>query len=249
MGSFRNYLENVWLEHVLKDTPYTKPSVLYLALSTADFTEDASGAAEPSASSYARAECLTAFGTAASNRSITNDGDITFPTAGASWGTIGYWAIYDASTAGNMLAYGAFTTGKAIGAGQTPKVLTGELVIAITSGGMSTYLANEMLDHTFLDDSASGGFAVPTNLYVGLGTNNFGDDDSNPFANEVADSGAYARVNVNSWTVAGNAAENTSVINFTTATGSWGTVSDHFIADSGTHGAGNLLFYGDFLKL
>ena len=244
MGSFSNYLETAWLNHTLKGTSFTKPAGLYLSLHTANPDEDASGAEVANSNNYSRTSCLSQFGTAASTKSISNDGDITCPTASGSWGTVSHWALWDSGTygGGNMLVYGAFTTPKAIGNGQTPKVLTGEIVISITaSNGMTTYLANEMLDHTFL--SGDGGFSQPTNLYVGLGTADFA--DTGVWTNEVADSGAYARVNVNSWTVAAGAASNTGAITFTTATGSWGTVSDHFISDNSAHATGNMYYYGD----
>lgn len=241
MGSFSNYTENKWLGHVLKDTAFTKPTALFLAYSTTDFTEDGSGASEPVGAGYARKTCLAQFATGAATRIISNDGDIVFDQATGSQGTIGYWAVFDAITGGNMLCYGAFAAAKAIGNGQTPKVLTGEIDISIpASNGMTNYLAHEMLDHTFL--SGDPGFTVPANLYVGLGTGTFG--DTGVFTNEVANSGAYARENVNGWTVTASAAENTGAITFTTATGAWGTVSDHFISDNSAHGTGNMLLYG-----
>lgn len=243
MGSFSNYLENKWLGHVLKSSAFTKPTVVALALSTADPTEDGSGLAEPSGNNYSRTSCLVKFGTAAATRIISNDADIVAAMASGSWGTISHWALYDNATtgAGNMLAYGSFAVAKACTTNQTLKVLVGEIDISIpASNGMTTYLANEMLDHTFL--SGDGGYTVPTHLYVGLGTNTFA--DAGAFTNEVANSGAYARKEFDTWTVSNATATNNGAITFTTATGSWGTVSDHFIADSGTHNGGNMLIYG-----
>ena len=42
----------------------------------------------------------------------------------------------------------------------------------------------------------------------------------------------------------GEKSEAAAEIAFATATGSWGTVTDWFIADNGTVGAGNILCYG-----
>lgn len=241
MGSFSNYLENAWLNHILKGTAFTEPTVLALALSTADPTEDGSGIAEPVGNNYGRVSCLANFATPAATRIISNDSDITFNQASGSWGTIGYWAIFDNTTGGNMLAYGAIATPKAVGSGQTPKVLSGEIDISIPgSNGMTTYLVNEMLDHTFL--TGATGFSQITNLSLALGTGAFA--DAGAWTNEVANSGAYARVTHNTWTISGNAASNNGAITFTTATGSWGTVSDWALADSATHNGGNMLLYG-----
>ena len=127
-----------------------------------------------------------------------------------------------------------------MGSGQTPKVLTGEIDISIpASNGMTTYLANEMLDHTFLN--GDGGFAQPTvRLALGV-TASF--DDAGAWTNEVADSGAYARIE-SAWTVTASAAANNGALTFVTATGSWGTVAYWALADNAAHATGNMLLYG-----
>lgn len=242
MGSFCNYLENKWLDHLLASA-YTAPTGLTFHLSTVDPTEDGSGMAEPSGNGYVSVDLdsATKFDTAAANRIISNDADIEFPQASGSWGEISHWAIKDQSA--NFLFYGAFATPKTVSSGQTPKVLVGEVDISIpASNGMTTYLANEMLDHTF-DICLTGDttFAQPT-IYMGAGTSAFA--DSGVFTNEVANSGAYARKAHSAWTIATNTAENNGAITFTTATGSWGTVSDWFLADNSAHGMGNMLLYG-----
>jgi len=234
-GSISNYLENKWLGHVLKTSAYTQPSTLYLALSTADPLDDGSGIAEPSGNNYARAACTSSFA-AAATRAVTTDVDITFNQASGSWGTITHWAIFDDVSAGNMLAHGDFTTSKVVSAGVTPKVTSGNLTVSVVAGAMSTYLAHKLLDHTFL----TAAYSVPTNLYVGLSTANPTDDFST--LAEPA-SGAYARVNVNAWTVSASAAENTNIITFPTATGSWGTISHHFLTEDASGGT-SPLYYG-----
>jgi len=245
MGSFSNYLENKWLSHLLS-TVFTPPTGMTFHLSTVNPGEDGTGIAEPSGYNYSSVNIVSSskFATPAATRQIANTGDIVFPMASGSWGTISHWFIKDQLS--NLLFYGSFTTPKAVGSGQTPKVLTGEVVISIpASNGMTTYLANEMLDHTF--DACLGGsadFSQPT-IYMGLGTNVFADIGA--FTNEAADSGAYARKAFATWTVSGNAAENNGAITFTTASGSWGTISDWFLADGGTRGAGNMLLYGTFV--
>ena len=43
--------------------------------------------------------------------------NITFPAPTASWGVVTYMAVYDASTAGNLLFYAALTASKTINNG------------------------------------------------------------------------------------------------------------------------------------
>ena len=126
------YLANAILNHVLKGTAYSQPTNLYLALSTANPTVDGSGLAEPSGGSYARKQINTAFDTAAA-RAVTTDTQIDFVTATGSWGTITHWAIYDASSAGNMLFFGAWTTSKVVGNGDTLSIAVGDLDISFAS--------------------------------------------------------------------------------------------------------------------
>ena len=244
MGDFSDYLENKWLDHVLEGATFTVPTTVALALHTADPLDDGSGAEVPNTNNYSRTSCKAQFATLAATRIISNDGDITCPTASGSWGTVTHWGLWDNATwgAGNLLAHGSFATGKAVGNGQTPEVLTGEIDISIpASNGMTTYLANEMLDHTFL--SGDGGFTQPTvRLALGI-TASF--DDAGAWTNEVADAGAYARIET-AWTITASAAANNGALLFVTATASWGTVAYWALADNATHGTGNMLLYGTF---
>ena len=104
MSEMSNYLENRILDHILRVAAYTQPSGLYLALHTADPTDAGSGA-EVTGGSYARAS-LT-FGAASGGvSSNTNTGTYTnMPTA-----AVTHIAIWDASTAGNLLYHTPITT-------------------------------------------------------------------------------------------------------------------------------------------
>lgn len=226
MGSLSNYAENKLLDHVLKVAAFTVPTNLYFAFSTADPLDDASGNAEPSGFGYERTLCNS--WSAASSRAISNSADITFPQASGSWGTIAYWSIWDAQIAGNMIAHGAFSASKAVVSGNIPKVNAGDVDISFNSGGVTTYLANKLLDHVF----KVGAYTVPTNLYAGLSTTSPGDAGS---TTGEPNTGNYARVLVNSWnTASGGASANTNDITFPTASGSWGTIGYIFISDTST---------------
>jgi hypothetical protein len=130
MGSFGNYLETEILDHIFGKGAYTPPTI-YIALSTADPTDDASGMAEPSGNGYARDETEAADWDAASGGALDNANAIEFPQATGSWGTITHFALYDAATLGNMLAHGALTASKAIGSGDTARFAAGDLDVSL----------------------------------------------------------------------------------------------------------------------
>lgn len=235
MGSLTNVLENKILDHILGNTAYTQEANLYLCMCVADPTDGATGASMnevANANGYARTE-ITAFDVA-SNRATENTNDIIFPEATGSWGTVTHWAIVDNPTygSGEVIAYGSFSTSKSIIAGNIPQAAAGDIDIVVTAGGMTTYLANKILDHIFLNTT----YAQPT-IYVGVSTSDPGDTGSQvgePSGNN------YAREAVPDWDVAsGGASENTNVITFNTASGSWGTIAYVFLIDALT--GGNML--------
>lgn len=114
-GSFSDYLEDKVLKHVFANTAYTSPTTLYVALYTVAPT-DAGGGTEVTGGSYVRQSmAFTVSGTNPSQ--ATNTAAVEFPTATASWGTIVAAAVFDASSAGNMLAWADLTASKSISSG------------------------------------------------------------------------------------------------------------------------------------
>jgi hypothetical protein len=104
-------------------------------------------------------------------------------------------------------------------------------------GSLSNYAEDAMLDHVLNTTAMS----VPTNLYVGLSTATIDDTTTGSTVTEPGDT--YARVVHNSWdTAATRKTSNTGTVTFATATGSWGTITDWFIADAAT--LGNIIAYG-----
>ena len=103
MAGLTNYLEDKIINHVFGSTTYTKPSNWYVGLLTATPSDSAAGT-EVSGGSYARMVCaftITGTGTA----QAANTSAITFPTATADWGIVGWVGIYDALSGGNLAAY------------------------------------------------------------------------------------------------------------------------------------------------
>ncbi|MFQ5479781.1 MAG: hypothetical protein ACE5DW_00700 [Thermodesulfobacteriota bacterium] len=99
----------------------------YVGLSTADPLDTGAGLAEPTGGAYARVTTSAIDWNAAAAGSISNANALTFPQATASWGTVTHFAVFDALTAGNLLASGALTVSKAVGNGDTVKFDVGQL--------------------------------------------------------------------------------------------------------------------------
>lgn len=126
--SFSNFLETELLDHVFTNNAYTAPSTLYLSLHTANPDEDASGT-EVSTSSTAYVRQTVTF--TVSGDTATTDAAVEFPTATANFGTVSHVAVWDAESAGNMLAYAALTTPKTIETGDVLRVPAGDLDITL----------------------------------------------------------------------------------------------------------------------
>ena len=122
-----NYLENALINATLRNTSYTTPSTVYVGLYTSDPT-DANTGTEVSGGSYARKAAT--FG-APSNGVSTISSAIEFDQATASWGTVTYFGILDASTGGNLLYHGALTASKAIDTGDVFKFATSALTVTL----------------------------------------------------------------------------------------------------------------------
>lgn len=124
--SFSDYLETKVLDHVFAGTAYTAPSTLYVALFTAA-PSDSGGGTEVSGGGYAR-QTIT-FTT--SGDTTSNSAAVEFPTATANYGTVTHVGIYDASSAGNLMAWAALTSSKTIETGDVFRIPSGDLDITL----------------------------------------------------------------------------------------------------------------------
>ena len=101
---------------------------------------------------------------------------------------------------------------------------------------MSDYLELKVLDHVL----GTSAYTMPTTVYIGLSTGSFADDNS---GTELTGNG-YARQSIAFDAAASGTTDNTSNVDFPTATGSWGTVSHYGLFDASS--GGNLLIHGAF---
>jgi hypothetical protein len=127
MSEMSNYLENALINVTLRATTYTAPTTVYVGLYTSDPT-DANTGTEVTGGSYVRKSAT--FG-APSNGVSTTSADITFDQATASWGTIGWIGILDASTSGNLLYHTPLDTSKTIDTGDIFKIAAGSLTVTL----------------------------------------------------------------------------------------------------------------------
>ncbi len=129
MANATNYLELKVLDHVLSEgvRDYTPSTTLHIALLTAVADGEAGSVTEVSGNGYARTPVVF---NAASNGSVTNNGDITFPTAaGGAFGTITHIGVYDAATTGNLLIFASLADPKTVSDGDTFVIQNNNLTI------------------------------------------------------------------------------------------------------------------------
>jgi hypothetical protein len=130
MTGFTDRVAQGILAHIVgKTSIFTLPTAS-VALFTSVGTDAGSGFTEPSGGGYARVATAGADWNSASGSGpsiISNANPIAFPTATANWGNIIAFGLYDALTAGNLLAwdfFGSFNWMPATVSAASPAVLT-----------------------------------------------------------------------------------------------------------------------------
>lgn len=141
MAALSTYLANEILDHTLKNTAYTPPATVYIALFDASavlaniLAGTLTGEISNTGTAYVRKPITFSI---AASKATSNSADITFDTATADWDTGGgivtYGAVMDSVThgAGNVLFAGTLTTAKAVTNGDTFKINAGDLDIALS---------------------------------------------------------------------------------------------------------------------
>ena len=143
-AALSNYLQNKYIDWLLRGQTYSPPSTVYVALSTTAGSASACGT-EVSGGSYSRVAVTSSLanwagtqgaGTTAvssgTSGQTSNNATITFPAPTAAWGTIVGFCVFDASTSGNLLFYAALTTNKTVNSGDAaPSFAAGALTYTI----------------------------------------------------------------------------------------------------------------------
>lgn len=113
MASLSDFAEQSLINHLLRNTSFTSPATVYLALYSSNPT-DADTGTEVSGGGYAR-QAMT-FG-APTDGVATNSVQVTFPEATAAWGTVSHVGIRTALTGGSLLFHAPMATPKTIAQG------------------------------------------------------------------------------------------------------------------------------------
>lgn len=132
MSSFTDYTENLVLNWLLTTNSATRPTAWFVGLFTAA-PSDTGGGTEVSGNGYARVSTGTLTVSGTSPTTATNAAAIEFAAAsGGNWGSIGWAAIFDASTGGNMLAWAPLTTSRTINNGDVLRIPASSLSVTLT---------------------------------------------------------------------------------------------------------------------
>ena len=139
MSKLSDYLEAALLDHIYNNDALASPASVWIALYTDDPT-DADSGTEVTGGSYARVEVNPNGGgtpefalavTDGIGKMVTNDDDITFPTATAAWGTVTHLGVRDASTGGNLLHHTDLDDSQVVGIGGVFKLEAGNLELRL----------------------------------------------------------------------------------------------------------------------
>jgi hypothetical protein len=124
--SFSNSFETTVLTWAFTGSAATRPTTWFIALYTVAPGETGGGT-ELSGGSYARQSVTFSV----TGDTASNTANVEWPAASANWGTVVAVGVFDASTAGNLLAYANLTTSRTVNSGDVFRILAGDLDITL----------------------------------------------------------------------------------------------------------------------
>ena len=135
-GGFTQAVRKALLDHYFGKSTLNAPTI-YVGLSSTTPTTAGANVTEPSAGNYARVATAAAdwnVSTTADPCLLDNANPVTFGTATATWlsgSNLTYAVLFDASTAGNVVAYGALAVAKPVTSGDTPNYAAGTIDVTL----------------------------------------------------------------------------------------------------------------------
>jgi hypothetical protein len=128
-----DYLRDAIINEALRNTDLAAITP-YLALFTTATDRDGGGTEVVTTGGTLYARQAITF-SAPSNGVTANSADVTFPEAGANWGTISHAAIMDSDTegAGNMLFQGALNASQVVNTGNIISFAAGDVDVDLTT--------------------------------------------------------------------------------------------------------------------
>jgi hypothetical protein len=124
-GGATAYAEGRIIDFLFGTAPAAGTGASYVSLHTGSPPTSAN---EVSGASYAR-QSFAYTKSGGDPTTATNSAAINFPTATAAYGTITTFALWDAVTGGNMIAWGTLATAKPIASGDQVRFLAGALTV------------------------------------------------------------------------------------------------------------------------
>lgn len=106
MAQMSNYLENKLVDHVLRNTVFSTPGIVHVALYSTDPTESDIGTELESVGSPGYARKTLSMGAPSDGVSL-NDVEVLFSAATGDWVGVTHIGIRDESAGGNLLLYKA----------------------------------------------------------------------------------------------------------------------------------------------
>lgn len=137
-AAMSDYLRQALLNHLFRDTPFTPPATIALALCTGPVLDTDTGdltGKEVTGGGYDRVSIGRGDAIWTDGIVTMNVGPIVFPTATGNWsGPIGYLAIVDNTDigSGNLLFYGTLTQPKTITVDDMFVLNASQLSVALT---------------------------------------------------------------------------------------------------------------------
>lgn len=236
-GSFSNYAENKFLDHVFGGAQFPVPS-LYLGYFVTD-GDDAGPGAEPSGNGYARVAVDPSYWLTSTTQMTNNIKDIVCPRSTGVHGDVVGLGLFDSSVGGNFLVHFQVEDGTLVETRDSLVVLNGGLVHQFNPGGFSNYLKNAVFNHLYK------GIPLPTfpTLYAGYMTS----APSDAAAGTEPAIGAYARQalannGVNWAATGGGIKENATAVQFPITTAAQGSAGWTGLWTAAT--GGQFLSYG-----
>lgn len=168
MAILTDSMERKLLDHIMGKAEYTRPTTLYMGLSTTAFTDSDSASAayakEPSGNAYARVQVDNKMLYYSSSEDWRNSSSIDWAEATGAWGDIEYWGIFDGSgSSDDLVMHGSFSAATTVSSGDQFRIATNDFEInfpaAIYTGtSSSTVFANwrEQIGYLLGFDGAGG---------------------------------------------------------------------------------------------
>ena len=141
MSAMSDYLESKLINHIFRDTAFSQPGGIYIALTSGVPVDAVTGSTlnEIGGAGYTRASgCNPGTNGNAAWDAPTTAGDtentsaIEFVQASADWGYVSGVAICDGLTGGNVLFHGSLTTPRIVRNGDTFKFNAGDIDLTLS---------------------------------------------------------------------------------------------------------------------